>query len=99
VLAEITARIRNPWIGRELLALCRRAGLADVKDVAGTAVITDYAQADTLFHLSDGLRRAREKQSVTEDEAARWTHSLEDAAAAGRFCCALSGFIVAGRRP
>lgn len=99
VLAEITARIRNPWMGRELLGLCRRAGLTDLADVAGTAVITDYAQADALFHLTDGLRRAREKQTVTDDQAARWTQWLEEAVNTGRFCCALTGFVVAGRRP
>lgn len=99
VLAEIDAAIRNPWIGRQLFGLCRSAGLVEVAVIAGTAVTTDYAQADKLFHLGDGARRARASEAITEEQAVRWTRWLEEASVAGRFCCALTGFIVAGRRP
>jgi ubiquinone/menaquinone biosynthesis C-methylase UbiE len=99
VLAEVAAAIRNPWMGRQLFGLCRRAGLDEVTVVTGTAVITDYAQADNLFYLGEGIRRARTNEAITEEEAVHWAQWQEEADAAGRFCCAVTGFIVAGRRP
>jgi SAM-dependent methyltransferase len=99
VLTEVAAAIRNPWMGRQLFGLCRRSGLVEVTVGAGTAVVTDYSLADRLFHLSAGMCRARAKQSITKAEAADWTRWLEAATGVGRFCCALTGFIVAGRRP
>jgi len=98
VLAEIAAAIRNPWIGRQLFGLCRRAGLADVTVAAGTAVVTDYAQADKLFHLGEGMRRARATGAISEEDASHWTRWLAEADAADRFCCAVTGFIVSGRQ-
>jgi hypothetical protein len=35
---------------------------------------------------------------VSEEAAASWARGLEEAVAAGRFCCAITGFIAAGRR-
>lgn len=99
VLAEVAAAIRNPWMGRQAFGMFGRAGLAGVTVVAGTAVVTDYAQADRLFHLSEGARRARESEAITEEAAANWIRGIEEANRAGRFCCAVTGFIVAGRRP
>jgi ubiquinone/menaquinone biosynthesis C-methylase UbiE len=98
VLTTIAAGICNPWIGRQLYGLCRRAGLAEVAVFAGTAVITDYHQADKLFRLDQGLNRARASGAITEEAAIRWTRYLVEAEAADRFCCAVTGFIVSGRR-
>jgi ubiquinone/menaquinone biosynthesis C-methylase UbiE len=98
VLTTIAAGIRNPWIGRQLYGLCRRAGLAEVAVFAGTAVITDYHQADKLFHLDQGLNRTRASRAITEEAAIRWTRYLAEAESADRFCCAVTGFIVSGRR-
>ncbi len=99
VLKEVASVIRNPWMGRELFGIFGRAGLEEVTVSSGTAVITDYGLADNLFHLSDALRRARESGTVTERAATDWWRCQQEAAAAGRFCSALSGFIVAGRCP
>ena len=99
VLAEIAARIPNPWMGRQLFGLFRRTGLTEVTVVAGAFVVTDYAKADHIFHLGEGIERATKSGAVTEKAARAWTHGLEEAAAAGEFCCAMTGFIAAGRRP
>jgi hypothetical protein len=99
VLDEIAGAIRNPWMGRQLYRLFRRAGLAEVTVVAGAAVLTDYVQADTLFHFREGVDRARADGAVTAEAATAWTRALEEAVAAGQFCCAVTGFIAAGRRP
>jgi ubiquinone/menaquinone biosynthesis C-methylase UbiE len=99
VLTEVAAAIRNPWMGRQLFGLFGRAGLAEISVATGNAVITDFAQADKLFHLSEGIRRARQSEALTEVEAARWMRWINEEDRAGRFCCAVTGFIVAGRRP
>jgi ubiquinone/menaquinone biosynthesis C-methylase UbiE len=98
VLDEIAAAIRNPWMGRQLFGLFHRAGLAEVVVESGTAVTTDYVQADKLFKLGEGMRRAQASGAMTEEAAAHWTRALEEAAEGGRFCCAITGFIVSARR-
>lgn len=98
-LTEVSAAIRNPWMGRQLYGLFRRAGLADVAVAAGGAPITDYAQADQNFHLGEGLARARTNGLVTAEAAENWTRDLEEATAAERFFCSLTAFIATGRRP
>lgn len=98
VLTAVASVIRHPWMGRQLLGYCRRAGLADVAVVAGTAVVTDYRQADKLFRLGAGVERARASEAITNEAAANWIRWQEEADTAGRFCCAVTGFIVSGRR-
>jgi ubiquinone/menaquinone biosynthesis C-methylase UbiE len=99
VLAEIAAGIPNAWMGRELYGLFRRAGLTEVAVVAGVATVTDYAKADRLLHIGEGLTKARNAGTVTAEAADAWARGLEEAAAAGRFFSALTAFVVAGRRP
>jgi ubiquinone/menaquinone biosynthesis C-methylase UbiE len=96
---EVGAAIRNPWSGRQLFGMFRRAGLEEVQAVPATAVITDYATADSLFHLSEGLRRARNRDLVTHEAASNWSRWQLEADAAGRFCAILTLIMVAGRRP
>jgi hypothetical protein len=99
ILKQGAGAIRNPWMARELFAMFGRAGLEEVTVNAGTAVITDYGLADNLFHLSDAVRRAREIGTVTDRAAVDWWRFQQEAPAAGRFCCAISGFIVSGHCP
>jgi ubiquinone/menaquinone biosynthesis C-methylase UbiE len=98
VLAEVAAAIRNPWIGRQLFGMFGKAGLREVTVVAGTAVVNTFAQADKLFHLCEGARRARERGAMTEAAFEDWMHGIAETDRAGRFCCAVTGFIVAGQR-
>jgi ubiquinone/menaquinone biosynthesis C-methylase UbiE len=99
LVSEVGAAIRNPWSGRRLFGMFRRAGLEEVQAVPATAVITDYARADNLFHLSEGMRRARERGLVTTEAATNWSRWQLEADAAGRFCCIITLIIAAGRRP
>jgi len=99
LVSEIGAAIRNPWMGRQLFGMFRRAGLEDVKASPATAVVTDYSLADNLFHLSEGMRKARERGLVTQEAATNWTRWQLEADAAGRFCSILTLIMVAGRRP
>jgi ubiquinone/menaquinone biosynthesis C-methylase UbiE len=98
VLAEVAAAIRNPWMGRQLFGMFGKSGLAEVKVIAGTAVVTNFSQADKLFHLGEGVRRANENGAMSDEAAARWMREIAEMDRAGRFCCAVTGFIVAGRR-
>ena len=75
VLTAIAGGIRDPWMGRRLFGLFRRAGLAEVAVVAGATVLTDLTEADRLFRFSEGATRAQACGAVTA--AAHWTHSLE----------------------
>lgn len=85
-------------MGRQLFGLFHRAGLTQVAVETGNAVVTDYAQADRLFRISEGLDRAQTNGAVTEEAAADWTRDLAEAVATGRFFSSLTAFIVAARR-
>ena len=91
-------RSRNGWIGRQLAALFRDAGLGDVGVSAETLIVTDLALADALFELRVSARAAAEAGVVSDGEAQRFVAELERAAAAGRFFAAATGFVAIGTR-
>jgi hypothetical protein len=91
-------RIRNGWIGRELLALARDCGLVDLATDAATATFTDFALAVELLHLRTAADEAVAAGVFSSDDGAAWITGLEQAAAAGRFFSALSVFGVSGRK-
>jgi ubiquinone/menaquinone biosynthesis C-methylase UbiE len=98
VLDEFASTIRNPWMGRRLLDLFRRANLSEVIVEARMTLIPDYPTAVKLFHLDDMLRRLQERGKVNTATAERWVMDMEAANADGRFVCAVCVFLVAGRR-
>jgi SAM-dependent methyltransferase len=92
-------QIRNGWMGRELLALARECGLADLTTDAATATLTDLPLATSLMHLGTAADEAASAGVISPDERAAWLAALEQAAAAGRFFSALTVFGVSGRKP
>jgi ubiquinone/menaquinone biosynthesis C-methylase UbiE len=97
----LTRRILNAfcdslggWIGRRLPALFTDAGLARVEVVPYTAVVAEYDEE--VVRLRDKAERAREAGAVSDAEAGAWLASIEEAAGAGRFFCALTIFTVRG---
>jgi ubiquinone/menaquinone biosynthesis C-methylase UbiE len=98
VLDEIVASIRNPWMGRQLLGLFQRAGLAEVTPIVRATLIPDFPLADHIFHLSETLNRLRINGKVTNRAATNWIKALEAAHVERRFCCSLTAFTVFGRR-
>jgi hypothetical protein len=92
-------RIRNGWIGRELLALAQDCGLVNLTTDAATAVFTDFALAANLLHLRETADEAASAGAISPDNRTAWIAQLERAAAAGRFFSALSVFGVSGRKP
>jgi ubiquinone/menaquinone biosynthesis C-methylase UbiE len=91
-------RVRSGWIGRQLAALFRDAGLGHVGLSAETLIMTDLALADALFELRTAARAAATDGVVSDDEAQRFVAELEGAAAAGRFFAAATGFVAVGTR-
>jgi ubiquinone/menaquinone biosynthesis C-methylase UbiE len=98
VLDEIVASIRNPWMGRRLLGLFQRAGLAGVAPIVRATLIPDFPLADHVFHLSETVSRLRTRGTITSEAATRWIKGLETAHAERRFCCSLTAFTIVGRR-
>lgn len=88
---------RNAWMGRQLYAHLRAAGLADVAVAADTLLFTDYDLADLTVALGTRVRQAQDAAVITEHEAAEWLESLNEAAETGRFFAAMTCFTVAGR--
>ena len=99
VVAAICDDHRHGRMGRQLPRLFRRAGLVEVGVVPVTPTIGDYALADQLFGLGEGLERARASGAVSAAEAENWVRGLQAADRAGEFFSAMSGFIVSGRNP
>jgi ubiquinone/menaquinone biosynthesis C-methylase UbiE len=92
ILHAFADGLPHGWMGRQLLALVRESGLADVTVRPYTAVVTEYAE--------DVLRlREKAEAAVSPSEAAAWLASLQEADRAGRFFCAVTVFTVRAHRP
>jgi ubiquinone/menaquinone biosynthesis C-methylase UbiE len=91
--------VRNGWIGRQLPGLFKEQGLTEVAVATQTFITADLALASNLFELWATAERARTSGTIPAEEIAAWWSHLEQAASAGRFFAALTGFIVSGRKP
>jgi ubiquinone/menaquinone biosynthesis C-methylase UbiE len=91
--------VRNGWMGRQLPALFKVAGLTDVAVAPVTVVLTDYTVADEVFQLSRSVETAQEAGEVSAVEAAAWLGGLEEVGQTGCFFSAITAFIVSGRKP
>ncbi len=88
--------IRNGWIGRELPALFKEAGLRNIGTVAHT-ILTTYTFFTKVY---DGIiKSALQKGVITEDEYAKMWSYLEKRNQEGDFLAAIPGFIVYGQKP
>ena len=102
---EVTRRIlrfwresfQNPSIGRQLLALYKKAGLIEIS-VQPHTFLFDFNTTEQVL-ISGTVERAIEVGVVTSGEADRWVSDLEQARDSGTFFCAGTGFIVSGRKP
>lgn len=91
-------RARHGWIGRRLAALFRDAQLGDVGISAESLIVNDLPLADALFELRASAREAAKEGVVDDAAAARFVGAIEQAAAAGRFFAAATGFVAVGTR-
>jgi ubiquinone/menaquinone biosynthesis C-methylase UbiE len=97
VLALLCDAVRQGWIGRQLPALFRQAGLREVTVEAHTLTRDDLGAADRLLGITSAALRFYEEGKLTGRETARWLAELEQATTQGRFFCSLTGFTVFGR--
>ena len=87
------------WIGRQLRGLCSSLALTEIVVAAATLEFVDYTQANRVLMFEATAKQAVAAGLVTEAEAERWLHGLEQSHAEGRFFAALTGFCVSGRKP
>lgn len=93
------ARHRHGWIGRMLPGLMQEAGLRDIRVVPQTLMIRDLALAEQTHTLRRTADLAIAEGRVTTEAVETWFADLRARDAEGRFFCALTTFIVAGRKP
>lgn len=88
--------IRNGWIGRQLRAFFKEAGLKNINIVAH-AILPNYP---FLTQVCDGMMKsALETGALTEDEYKRMWVYLERTNQEGSFLAAIPGLIVCGQKP
>ncbi len=88
----------NGWIGRQLPALCKEAGLCEVKVVPAVSVITEF---EMIYDICLGyfVSRAEESGAVSAEEAAAWLDDLRRRDRKGQFFCTQPLFRVLARKP
>lgn len=91
---------RHPsgWVGRQLHALARQAGLTEITIEPDIWIWTDHAEAMRILWLERTVAEAVEAGAISEDEANGWVSGLRQAGAAGHFFAAAGFFILSGRK-
>ena len=93
------AEHRHGWIGRMLPGLMREAGLSDIRVVPMTLMLRDMALAERLHTLRRTADSAIAQKRVTAEAVEAWFADLRQRDAEERFFCAVTSFIVLGRKP
>jgi ubiquinone/menaquinone biosynthesis C-methylase UbiE len=90
---------RDGWMGRRLPGLFRDAGLTEIAVEPVMVLLTNLSQANAVLALEETVSRAEEAGAVSESAGIAWIEGLRAASETGRFFAAVSGFVVAGRKP
>lgn len=98
VLAALADETRQPWIGRALPGLLRRAGLETVVVEPHVLTTGNLAQAEALLGVLSGAVRAFGRSVLEPDDLGAWVRGLKRAAAEGSFFASLTGFTASGTR-
>jgi ubiquinone/menaquinone biosynthesis C-methylase UbiE len=93
------AEHRHGWIGRMLPGLMGEAGLRDITIVPQTLMIGDLALAERSHTLRKTADIAIDQKHVTPEAVNAWFADLQQRDVEGRFFCAVTSFIVQGRKP
>ena len=88
---------RNGRIGHELYRRFKDLGLTDVQATPYTRELTDLAHVESAFNLRTSTERAVNAGLISRPRATDWLASLFAAHDAGRFFCAVGGFLAFGR--
>jgi ubiquinone/menaquinone biosynthesis C-methylase UbiE len=92
-------QIRHGWIGRQLPGIFKGLGLTGVGVAAETFVFTQADLADRVVGIKSAAVKAYEMDAISAEEAAEWLGIIEEMSEADRFFCAITGFVVVGRKP
>jgi ubiquinone/menaquinone biosynthesis C-methylase UbiE len=98
ILDLVCGKIRNGWIGRQVPALFRDAGLQDVRVEALPITVHDFRVVDRLLGLTLIGGHAADEGIVSLDEKRAWLLELQERSDAGRFFAAWVMFIVTGKK-
>jgi ubiquinone/menaquinone biosynthesis C-methylase UbiE len=93
------AEHRHGWIGRMLPGLMAEVGLHDISIVPQTLMIRDLALAERSHTLRRTADIAIAQKHITPEAVDAWFLDLQQRDADGRFFCAVTSFIVQGRKP
>jgi ubiquinone/menaquinone biosynthesis C-methylase UbiE len=91
--------MKNPWSGRKLYSMFKRAGLRDVAATQIVPCFTDYKVADILFELESSAELASGTGLVSVKTAEEWTRDLRKRSEKGVFFASVCGFLLAGTKP
>jgi ubiquinone/menaquinone biosynthesis C-methylase UbiE len=92
------AEHRHGWIGRMLPGLMGEAGLGEISVVPQTLVIRDLTLAEKSHTLRKTAELAIAQKHVSPEALEAWFSDLQRRDAQGRFFCAVTSFIVKGRK-
>ncbi|HLW00318.1 MAG TPA: methyltransferase domain-containing protein [Ktedonobacterales bacterium] len=95
----ICDNFRNGGIGHELYRRFKQLGLLDVQATPLIHEVTDLGLIESAFDLETMAQRAVAARVIAPQRAMDWLASLADACDAGRFFCAIGGFLAFGRKP
>lgn len=98
ILGSYTERLAQPRIGRSLRGLLFGHGFVEVAVGGQVLVVTELDAVAGGFGLEAAAGAAIEQGVVSAAAAEGWLADLRAADAAGRFCCANTGFVAVGTR-
>ncbi|MDH7569387.1 MAG: methyltransferase domain-containing protein [Armatimonadota bacterium] len=89
----------HAYIGRRLPGMVKRSGLHAVGFEALPIVFDNLTDAQRVLGLGTVARMAAAAGVISAEAMRAWVSDLEEAAAEGRFFCAICGFLAYGRKP
>jgi SAM-dependent methyltransferase len=99
MLAALSDRSPQGWIGRRLRTMCLDAGLIDVELSLVPILSTSYAEWNDRLGVESQVAMAVEAGLVTPEAAASWLADLRLRDAQGRFTATALLFVVTATRP
>lgn len=88
----------NPWIGRHLGGVFKRAGFENVSVHPWLSVLSDFDTADKVYDIGKTLERLVSASRLARREADQWIDELRRQTLEGVFQATLTAHIVVGRK-
>jgi ubiquinone/menaquinone biosynthesis C-methylase UbiE len=98
ILSTITNMMRNPYIGRQLLGMFKRAGLEEISISTTTLILTDFSVASTVYQLEYGAKLAETSGALSTELSKKWLADQRSSSENHQFFASLTGFAVCGTK-